>query len=114
MLQNKHRQRVVAELVELLQAPRPVRERSECDYTACYCEENVYKLCADLLQHNSADCLFAVFISNPEKQVSCPTRGPALPCAWVRVRLWPHCKHQVSGAYLEANLAITLIAGASS
>ena len=37
-------------------------------YTACYCEENVYKLCEQLV-HQSAE-LYAVFVSNSHKQVS--------------------------------------------
>lgn len=42
-------------------------------YTACYCEENVYKLCEQLV-HQSAE-LYAVFVSNSHKQVSCRCIG---------------------------------------
>nr|XP_024382569.1 protein N-terminal glutamine amidohydrolase-like isoform X2 [Physcomitrium patens] len=46
---------------------------SSFDYTSCYCEENVYMLCKKLskvgLAAPDASDLFAVFISNPKRQV---------------------------------------------
>ncbi|XP_071093543.1 protein N-terminal glutamine amidohydrolase-like [Haliotis cracherodii] len=45
--------------------------RDECTYTRCYCEENIWKLCASV-RDNHPDELskcFAVFISNKNKQI---------------------------------------------
>lgn len=43
----------------------------DCTYTACYCEENVYKLIHKLVSegHAAYEDLWAVFISNPGKVV---------------------------------------------
>ncbi|KAK9806331.1 hypothetical protein WJX72_010487 [[Myrmecia] bisecta] len=38
-------------------------------YTACYCEENIYKLVNQLLHDDQAKLLYAVFLSNPAKQL---------------------------------------------
>ena len=48
--------------------------RSDCTYTSCYCEENIYKLIERLGSGGhgtsiSLDSLYAVFISNNSKQV---------------------------------------------
>ena len=46
--------------------------RSNCIYTKCYCEENVYQLCLNAQSQVSTQHLeycFAVFISNPAKSV---------------------------------------------
>ncbi len=55
----------------------------ECTYTACYCEENVYKLCNTLVEKQEAKLsdLYAVFISNLNKVVSpcCHAPMPSLP-----------------------------------
>ena len=53
-------------------APAGPLSREKCTfYTACYCEENVYKLCSALLDAGLAhmDQLYAVFISNRSKMV---------------------------------------------
>lgn len=42
--------------------------KSECVYTSCYCEENVYKLAEDFLK-NGLGASFAVFVSNDAKSV---------------------------------------------
>lgn len=45
-------------------------DKEDCIYTACYCEENVYKLCQTLQQQGQPSSnLYAVFISNPAKKV---------------------------------------------
>lgn len=41
-------------------------ERENCVYTACFCEENVYKFISENSGH--FEDMFAVFISNPLKQ----------------------------------------------
>lgn len=39
-------------------------------YTPCYCEENIYKLCASKLRLGATEgSLHVVFISNPEQKV---------------------------------------------
>jgi len=43
---------------------------SDCTYTSCYCEENVYLLIKTLSQHRPSSQLFAVFISNTNETVS--------------------------------------------
>ncbi|KAL6731910.1 hypothetical protein Aduo_002730 [Ancylostoma duodenale] len=40
--------------------------REHCDYTKCYCEENVYKLC-ERIPVDQRPRFFVVFISNPSK-----------------------------------------------
>ncbi|EYC10678.1 hypothetical protein Y032_0054g2492 [Ancylostoma ceylanicum] len=40
--------------------------REDCDYTKCYCEENVYKLC-ERIPVNQRSRFFVIFISNPSK-----------------------------------------------
>ncbi|KAK6731788.1 hypothetical protein RB195_007942 [Necator americanus] len=42
--------------------------REECDYTSCYCEENVYKLC-ERVPVDQRSRFFAVFVSNASKCV---------------------------------------------
>lgn len=52
-------------------------------YTSCYCEENVYFLISALIDRGaaaSADELYAVFVSNPAKQVR-PIGAAGLPLA---------------------------------
>uniref|UniRef100_A0A7S3QTK5 Protein N-terminal glutamine amidohydrolase n=1 Tax=Dunaliella tertiolecta TaxID=3047 RepID=A0A7S3QTK5_DUNTE len=47
-------------------------DKKNCKYAACYCEENVYHLCATLVESGQAkdlDKLFVIFISNPNKKV---------------------------------------------
>ena len=44
----------------------------ECEYTSCYCEENVWKLCQRLQEKEDLRHLHrasAVFISNPARSV---------------------------------------------
>ncbi|XP_061680761.1 protein N-terminal glutamine amidohydrolase isoform X1 [Syngnathoides biaculeatus] len=45
--------------------------QDECDYTSCYCEENVWKLCEFVRRERSASLqeLFVVFISNENRTV---------------------------------------------
>lgn len=45
----------------------PQSEADDFAYTACYCEENVYKLCERLLVQPGE--VYAVFVSNRDKQV---------------------------------------------
>ena len=40
---------------------------ADCVYTPCFCEENAYKLCQQLI-HQPID-LYVVFISNRNRQV---------------------------------------------
>ncbi|OCT75000.1 hypothetical protein XELAEV_18033989mg [Xenopus laevis] len=51
--------------------PSPFLVRSDCLYTSCYCEENVWKLCEYIRDHRP--CLLeqfsAVFISNENKMI---------------------------------------------
>ncbi|CAF1166362.1 unnamed protein product [Adineta ricciae] len=46
-------------------------ERDRCVYTACYCEENIWKLCESWKQNdaNHLTTLYAVFISNQQRQI---------------------------------------------
>ncbi|KAJ1559477.1 hypothetical protein HK405_010492, partial [Cladochytrium tenue] len=49
-----------------------IPSRDGFDHTPCYCEENVYRLCARLRAHLPAQDfarLYAVFVSNPERAV---------------------------------------------
>ncbi|XP_061615974.1 protein N-terminal glutamine amidohydrolase [Phyllopteryx taeniolatus] len=45
--------------------------QDECDYTSCYCEENVWKLCEFVRRERSAPLqeLFVAFISNDNRTV---------------------------------------------
>lgn len=43
--------------------------RERCVYTKCYCEENVYQLCADALRSSLPLEVYAVVVSNSLKQV---------------------------------------------
>ncbi|XP_065181887.1 protein N-terminal glutamine amidohydrolase-like [Sycon ciliatum] len=45
--------------------------RESCVYTACYCEENVWKLCQSLKEQGSEllSSSYAVFISNPARKI---------------------------------------------
>ncbi|XP_041664060.1 protein N-terminal glutamine amidohydrolase [Cheilinus undulatus] len=47
------------------------RSRESCDYTSCYCEENVWKLCEYVRTEGTAPLqeLFVVFISNENRMV---------------------------------------------
>nr|XP_015213295.1 PREDICTED: protein N-terminal glutamine amidohydrolase [Lepisosteus oculatus] len=47
--------------------------RQDCIYTSCYCEENVWKLCEHIMTRKQypEDGVYAVFISNERKMVSC-------------------------------------------
>ncbi|XP_075070131.1 protein N-terminal glutamine amidohydrolase [Mixophyes fleayi] len=52
-------------------APPVLPERSDCCYTSCYCEENVWKLC-EYIRDESRHPLeefYAVFLSNEEKMI---------------------------------------------
>ena len=58
----------------VLEGSSSAAARAACGYTKCYCEENVYRLIASLISGAlSTPCcaasLYAVFISNPRKQV---------------------------------------------
>lgn len=46
-------------------------EREACQYTSCYCEENVFLLLRQLHQSRGVglEDLFVAFISNPHKHV---------------------------------------------
>jgi len=49
-----------------------IPSKSQCIYTSCYCEENIYKLGEQLLKLNGdkfLDSCFVVFISNPAQKV---------------------------------------------
>lgn len=48
-----------------------VRARSDCVYTSCYCEENVWKLCEHIRSQNQypLEEFYAVFISNDRRMV---------------------------------------------
>ncbi|KAM3928654.1 protein N-terminal glutamine amidohydrolase [Leptodactylus fuscus] len=60
--------------------------RSECCYTSCYCEENVWKLCENIRERTpqNLDGFYAVFISNENrmipiwKQQSAKNEGPVI------------------------------------
>ena len=48
-------------------------EKEQCVYTACYCEENVWKLCEQFRSHGRApapDALHVVFISTHERMAA--------------------------------------------
>lgn len=46
-------------------------EKEQCIYTACYCEENVWKLCEQFRSHGRApDALHVVFISTHERMAA--------------------------------------------
>ena len=49
----------------------PQWEKNKCVYTACYCEENVWKLCEDISKNNDIndDFCYAIIISNQNKTV---------------------------------------------
>ena len=60
-------------------------EKNQCQYTANYCEENVYLLCEKFLKsaklrENTKEKAYAVFITNPQKQTSikCQKKGNKL------------------------------------
>lgn len=47
-------------------------EKEQCDYTKCYCEENVWRLCKYIKSNSSAETLsdtYVIFISNPAKAI---------------------------------------------
>ncbi|GLV46380.1 tungus [Carabus blaptoides fortunei] len=46
-------------------------KHSDCSYVSCYCEENVWQLCKDVLQRHPTEIqhCYAVFISNPSRTV---------------------------------------------
>ncbi|XP_059206585.1 protein N-terminal glutamine amidohydrolase isoform X2 [Centropristis striata] len=46
-------------------------KREDCEYTSCYCEENVWKLCESVRSERTAPLeeLFVVFISNDSRTV---------------------------------------------
>ncbi|KAM4689308.1 protein N-terminal glutamine amidohydrolase [Discoglossus pictus] len=52
-------------------APPVLPDRSQCLYTSCYCEENVWKLCEYIRDHcpRPVEEFFAVFISNENKMI---------------------------------------------
>ncbi|OQV15964.1 hypothetical protein BV898_09885 [Hypsibius exemplaris] len=46
--------------------------RSECIYTACYCEENIWKLCKKVCDFSDAaliESCWVIFLSNSERCV---------------------------------------------
>ena len=46
-------------------------EKEQCTYTACYCEENVWKLCEQFKSHRrDIDTLYVVFISSHERMIA--------------------------------------------
>ena len=49
----------------------PLFHREDCTYTSCYCEENVYMLCKQLVKRGKGEEKggFAVFVSNDNKKV---------------------------------------------
>ncbi|EKX47527.1 hypothetical protein GUITHDRAFT_69371 [Guillardia theta CCMP2712] len=52
--------------------------RSSCEYTSCYCEENVYLLCKQLCQpplSQSVEKAWAIWISNENKTVAVWRQG---------------------------------------
>ncbi|XP_022084736.1 protein N-terminal glutamine amidohydrolase-like [Acanthaster planci] len=59
--------------------------REDCVYTACYCEENVWKLCEHAQRHQLKH-IFAVFISNSAKMIPIwhqrERKGPDEPVVW--------------------------------
>ncbi len=68
----------IADRTTAAQPTAPLVQRAECLYAACYCEENVFKLCERLSSAVPLDQLWAVFVSNPTKSVSaCSTRAGA-------------------------------------
>jgi hypothetical protein len=78
-------------------------------YAACYCEENVYLLVADLARSSAVTrrwSVYAVFISNPNKQVrrSSPSRSvaysPPLPPLSIRSAR----RSGMLGSYLDPRL----------
>ncbi|XP_029447837.1 protein N-terminal glutamine amidohydrolase isoform X2 [Rhinatrema bivittatum] len=50
-------------------SPSVLPSRTDCIYTSCYCEENVWKLCEYIRDHNysALEQFYAVFISNDNK-----------------------------------------------
>ncbi|XP_017776767.1 PREDICTED: protein N-terminal glutamine amidohydrolase isoform X1 [Nicrophorus vespilloides] len=44
---------------------------ADCSYVSCYCEENVYKLCQDVVSRHYSEIqkCYAVFVSNPKRTV---------------------------------------------
>ncbi|XP_075228436.1 N-terminal glutamine amidase tungus [Lycorma delicatula] len=54
---------------ETVNSPFPAKE--DCIYTACYCEENIYKLCEKLQERSSyaVQNSYVVFVSNELKKV---------------------------------------------
>jgi len=53
------------------QLPNTIPPATQCSYAACYCEENVYKICQTLGQNfeNELSKCFAVFVSNKKRVV---------------------------------------------
>mmetsp|Transcript_23043 Transcript_23043/g.57885 ORF Transcript_23043/g.57885 Transcript_23043/m.57885 type:complete len:88 (-) Transcript_23043:790-1053(-) len=60
------------------------QSRLDCEYTSCYCEENIYRL-TQRLQEQPEQLrgeLFVVFLSNPQRMASCPaSHQPRKRCA---------------------------------
>lgn len=53
------------------QLPNTIPSATQCSYAACYCEENVYKICQNLKENfeNELPKCFAVFVSNKKRVV---------------------------------------------
>lgn len=51
--------------------PANIPPATQCSYAACYCEENVYKLCENVAKNTPAevDKCYAVFVSNKKRVV---------------------------------------------
>jgi len=53
------------------QLPSTIPPATQCSYAACYCEENVFKICQNLKDNfeNELDKCYAVFVSNKKRVV---------------------------------------------
>lgn len=53
------------------QLPNTIPPSTQCSYAACYCEENVFKICQSLKDNseNELDKCYAVFVSNKKRVV---------------------------------------------
>ena len=51
--------------------PSTIPPASQCSYAACYCEENVYKICQSLANTDQGELskAWAVFVSNKKRVV---------------------------------------------
>ena len=67
--------------------------REICTYTKCYCEENVHRLIATLVERGvarDASDLFVVFISNPSKSVPLWAQKAAREGCWGGLVVWDY------------------------